>query len=79
MYLEDQLGKEKIVCVQVSVKSCHVASCWHLTLGVRPATHPEGLYAFRQGCSCPAVHAASVRIDTKALCVSFSEFSPTGS
>lgn len=27
-------------------------SCW----AWRPGHHPEGLYAFRRKCSCPAVH-----------------------
>ena len=71
LYLKDQSGKEEIVCVQVNVKSCHPASCWHFTLGARSATHPEVLYAFRQKSSHPAVHAASVRIDTKAVCIFF--------
>jgi hypothetical protein len=71
LYLSDQSGKEEIVCVQVNVKSCHPASCWHFTLGARSATHPEVLYAFRQKSSHPAVHAASVRIDTKAVCIFF--------
>ena len=61
LYLEDQSGKEEIVCVQVDVKSCHPASCWHFTLGARSATHPEVLYAFRQKSSHPTVHATSVK------------------
>ena len=63
MYLEYQSGKE-IVCVQVSVKRCHLASCWHFTLGVRSAPPLVVLYAFRQKSSYPSVHAASVRIDS---------------